>query len=75
MQYFSTAEYLLENLSHTNRSLWRYWYDPIAVPNPLLLAVIQEQLQGSVRPVVHVVFGSKELIQPGYQFTHQDEVH
>jgi hypothetical protein len=44
-------------------------------PNPLLLAVIQEQLQGSVRPVVHVVFGSKELIQPGYQFTHQDEVH
>ena len=38
-------------------------------PNPLLLNVIQEQLSGRARPVIHIVPGDAERVNPGYVFT------
>jgi len=37
-------------------------------PNPLLLAVIQEQLSGGTRPVIHVIPGSRGRVNPGHLF-------
>ena len=40
-------------------------------PNPLLLAVIQEQLSGRARPIIHIIPGAGENIKSGYLFTSQ----
>lgn len=37
-------------------------------PNPLLLSVIQEQLSGEARPIIHIVPGSAERVNPSYLF-------
>ena len=42
-------------------------------PNPLLLTVIQEQLSGQSRAVVHIRPGEAEAVKPGYIFTHQEQ--
>lgn len=51
-------------------------------PNPLLLAVIQEQLSGQARPIIHIIPGTGESVKPGYLFisrrdliSPQDEQH
>ena len=42
-------------------------------PNPLLLTVIQEQLSGQSRAVVHIRPGEAEAVKPGYIFTHKEQ--
>ena len=42
-------------------------------PNPLLLAVIQEQLSGRARPIVHITPGQGDALKPGHVFSHSDE--
>ena len=42
-------------------------------PNPLLLAVIQEQLSGQARPIIHIVPGTGDALKPGHAFKHSDE--
>ena len=37
-------------------------------PNPLLLAVIQEQLRGESRPVIHVIPGQGAVVKVGHTF-------
>ena len=40
-------------------------------PNPLLLSVIQEQLSGQKRPIVHVYPGQGSTLKPGHRFPHR----
>ena len=41
-------------------------------PNPLLLSVIQEQLSGRSRPIVHVYPGEGDALRPGHLFQHSE---
>lgn len=43
-------------------------------PNPLLLSVIQEQLSGEMRPVVHIIPGEGASVKPGYLFTSSEAI-
>lgn len=42
-------------------------------PNPLLLSVIQEQLSGKKRPIVHVYPGQGNTLKPGHRFPHSEQ--
>jgi len=70
----------VERLQLELTSLGREAFKAIALdregrgPNPLLLAVIQEQLSGQLRPVVHVVPGSGAAVKAHYLFPSQAEV-
>ena len=41
-------------------------------PNPLLLSVIQEQLSGHSRAIVHIYPGEGEALKPGHLFQHSE---
>lgn len=42
-------------------------------PNPLLLSVVQEQLSGQKRPIVHVYPGKGANLKPGHRFPHSEQ--
>lgn len=44
-------------------------------PNPLLLAVIQEQLSGQMRPKIHITPGDGDKLSPGHIFKHHEGAH